>query len=198
MAEQRDLPPILDFSDELDRLEAEADADVSEEVEELRSRLDDLAGRVGEGADAENAGSVVDDAESALYRLREQVSGEADKQAEALENRLGIYKNSTEERSGTLSLSQVRFEDATQGEVDPSRNLGETLTFAGSLTNAGDLGDVRVRLSFYDHDDRLVRTVELVERDVEPDESRRIGRELLIPEPFNYYDASVLEGDGRR
>jgi hypothetical protein len=198
MNDQRDLPPILDFSDELDRLEGEADADVNEEIEELRDRLDDLAGRVGEGDDAENVGSVVTDAESTLYRLRERVSGEADKQAEALENRFDIYKNSTEERSGTLSLSQARFEDATHDEVEPSYNTGETLTFAGSIVNAGDMGDVRVRLRFYDHDDRLVRTVDLIERDVAPDESREIGAPIVVPESSGYYDVSLIDAGESR
>ncbi|MFC4359165.1 hypothetical protein ACFO0N_14555 [Halobium salinum] len=189
MPEQRDLPPILDFDDELDRLEREADADVSDDLDELRTRLDEMAERAANG---EEVGSLVSDAETDLYALRERLSGDADRQAEAILNRLEIYEDSQAERSETLSVADARFEQGGR-EVDFADHRGEPLTFAGTLTNAGDMGHARVRLSFYGHDDRTVRVVEVPEREVEADEKREVEVEVLVPESVEYYDVTVVD-----
>lgn len=189
MSEQRDLPPILDFGSELDRLEREADADVNDTVDALRESLDEMAEREAGG---EAVGSHVSDAQSDLYALRERLSGDADRQAEAILNRLQIYENSLDERSESLSVADARFE-ARGTTVEPSDHRDETLTFAGTLTNTGDLGDVRVRLGFYDHDDAVVRSVEVPERGVDTDEKRQVEAEVFVPETVQYYDVTVVD-----
>ncbi|MFC6724565.1 DUF192 domain-containing protein [Halobium palmae] len=105
MAEQRDLPPILDLDDELDRIERESEVDVSDETDRIRDSLDEYAER-----DVERRGgeSIVDDVENAVLDVRERVSGEADRQAEAVLNRLRMYRESLGERSGMVFV----FEDA--------------------------------------------------------------------------------------
>lgn len=185
----RDLPPLLAFDDQLDRIERDADADVADEIDSIRARLDEYDEREN-GATA----SILDDLANLVARMREQLSGDADRWAEAIQNRITQFRNSLNERSETLALASPQLRDE-YGEADVSELGDEQATFDATLVNSGEEGAGLVRVSFYDGDGGTVRVVDLPQGRVASGEQREISTTMTIPAGATYYDAAALDAE---
>jgi hypothetical protein len=191
----RTLPPLLAMSDELDRLERKADADVGDELDEVRSRLDEYAARErGDERDSDGRDSLLDDVDETLLRLRERLSGEADRQAEALQNRIQQFRNARSGSSDTLSLSDPRLVDG-ESRIDVAEYGGRQVDVVATLVNAGETGEGVVRVGFFDEDGTLARRVDHVEEAVDAGEQRDVTTTVTVPDGVTHYDVSVVDGD---
>ncbi|WP_254544551.1 hypothetical protein [Halomarina pelagica] len=192
MARDRDLPPILAVGDVLDRIERESDADVSDEIGDLRDALDRLAEREEVGR-----ASVLDDVDERLLALRERLSGDADWYAQAIENRIRQYRDASAAASETLSVSAPRLE-RDGSELDVSRAVATTAHLRGMLVNRGEASDAVVVLTFYAPDGATVRTVETRAYRLEAGAQRDLDETVYVPEEADYYAVAVLApGDPR-
>jgi hypothetical protein len=191
---ERNLPPLLAMSDELDRLERKADADVRAELDEVRTRLDEYASRErGDERREDGRDSLLDDVDNTLLGLRERLSGDADRQAEALQNRVRQFRDSRAGSSDTLSLAEPRLE-SRGSVVDVGDHGGRQVDLVTTLVNTGEAGDGVVRVGFYGDDGTLDRRVELHESAVEAGERRDVGATVTVPDGATHYDVSVVDG----
>lgn len=188
---ERTLPPLLEMDDELDRLERKADADVSDGVAEIRTRLDEYDDR--ESTDG-SRGSLLDDIDGILLRLRERLSGDADQQAEALQNRIRQFRDSRGGESETLSLSEPRFESGG-ATVDAAGHGGQQVDVVTTVVNAGEQTDGLVRTSFYDESGSLVRRVDCAASALDAGEQRNITATVTVPKRTAHYDISVVDAE---
>ncbi|WP_089823527.1 hypothetical protein [Halogranum amylolyticum] len=190
---ERNLPPLLAMSDELDRLERKADADVRAELDEVRTRLDEYASRErGDERREDGRDSLLDDVDNTLLRLRERLSGDADRQAEALQNRVRQFRDSRAGSSDTLSLAEPRLESGGT-VVDVGDHGGRQVDLVTTLVNAGEAGDGVVRVGFYGDDGTLDRRVDLHESAVDAGERRDVTATVIVPDGATHYDVSVVD-----
>lgn len=195
---ERNLPPLLAMSDELDRLERKADADVRAELDEVRARLDEYASRErGDERREDGRDSLLDDVDNTLLGLRERLSGDADRQAEALQNRVRQFRDSRAGSSDTLSLAEPRLEseESVVDAGDAGDHDGRQVDLVTTLVNAGETADGVVRVGFYGDDGRLDRRVDIHESAVEAGERRDVGATVTVPEDATHYDVSVVDGE---
>lgn len=192
---ERNLPPLLAMDDELDRLERKADGDIGTEVGEIRDRLDEFETReTSDDRQGDGRDSLLDDVDGILLRLRERLSGEADRQAEALQNRVRQFRESRAGRSDTLSLAEPRLEQGGTA-VDVADRDGQQVDVRATLVNAGESSDGVVRVAFYDGDGRLVRRVDHSERAIDGGERRDVAATVSVPPEATHYDVSVVDAE---
>ncbi|SFK85186.1 hypothetical protein SAMN04487950_1432 [Halogranum rubrum] len=192
---ERNLPPLLAMDDELDRLERKADGDIGTEVGEIRDRLDEFETReTSDDRQGDGRDSLLDDVDGILLRLRERLSGEADRQAEALQNRVRQFRESRAGQSDTLSLAEPRLEQGGTA-VDIADRDGQQVDVRATLVNAGEASDGVVRVAFYDGDGRPVRRVDLSERTVDGGEKRDVAATVSVPPEAMHYDVSVVDAE---
>lgn len=187
-----DLPPVIDVRDALSDIEASADADVSGEVETIRASLAELAGRERAGQQ-----SVLDDIDGHVLAMREDLAGDADRRAEAIQNRIRTYRNTLREASETLSLSGAELTDRDR-RIDVSTHGGGTATLGGTLVNGGSARATVVSLVFHDTDGEPMRTVESREVGLDPDEHRDVEWTVYVPDGAAYYTTAALDADDPR
>jgi hypothetical protein len=186
-----DLPPLLDFYDQLDDVEREADADVSDEVAAVREDLDRLAARDDEHD------SLVDDVDDDVLALRERLSGDADWYAEAIQNRLQQYRSARDEASDTLVVADPELTvDGTA--VDVARRRESLVELRGTLVDQGGGGDATVVLALYDDDGGSLRKVEISQHDVESGERRDLGETVYVPPGTAHYSVTALDAEDPR
>lgn len=188
---ERELPPILDVRESLDRIEREADADVSDQLDRVRSLLDEYEGR---GTDAGSSGSsLVDDVDGLVVSMRERLSGDADRYAEGIENRLHIYRDSRNDVSETIHVSgaELTHDGGRVGSAKAVR--GEAVTLDATLVNQGESRDGVVRVTFYDETHTPTLRVERRENDLTPDDHRQVSQRVFVPEDAEYFDISALD-----
>lgn len=192
---ERTLPPLLAMDDELNRLERKSDTDVSEEVNQIRTRLDEYDTReASDERDGRSRDSLLDDIDGILLRVRERLSGDADRQAEALQNRIRQFRDSRNGSSDTLSLADPRLEVGGQ-HVTITEHGGQQVDVAATVVNAGEVGDGVVRIAFYDGDGTLTRRVDLFESAVDAGERRDVSATVTVPDDAAHYDISVVDAD---
>ncbi|MDS0294585.1 hypothetical protein [Halogeometricum luteum] len=186
----RELPPILDVRDALDRIEREADADVSEQLDRARSLLAEYEDRDDVST---SRASLVDDIDGVVVSMRERLSGDADRLAEGIENRLQIYRDSRNDASETVHASGAGLTD-NGGNVESAKAVrGEAVTLEATLVNQGEPRDGAVRLTFYDESDAPVLRVERRETDLRPDDNRQVSQRVVVPEEAEYFDVAALD-----
>lgn len=188
---ERELPPILDVRESLDRIEREADADVSDQLDRVRSLLDEYEGR---GTDAGSSrASLVDDIDGVVVSMRERLSGDADRYAEGIENRLQIYRDSRNDVSETIHVSGAELTD-DGGHVGSAKAVrGEAVTLDATLVNQGESRDGVVRVTFYDETHTPTLRVERRENDLTPDDHRQVSQRVFVPEDAEYFDIAALD-----
>jgi hypothetical protein len=191
---ERNLPPLLAMDDELDRLERKADADVRSELDEIRTQLDEYAARQEAERDEDGRDSLLDDVDNSLLRLRERLSGDADRQAEALQNRIRQFRDSRAGSSDTLSLAEPRLEQDGVA-TDVAAVGGRQVDVVTTLVNTGESGDGVIRVGFYDTDGDLERRVDLHESGVAAGERRDVAATVTVPDSVAHYDISVVDVD---
>jgi hypothetical protein len=185
------LPPLLDFREFLDDVEREADADVSDEVAAVEADLDRFADRE-RGGD-----SIVDDMDDDVLALREELSGDADWYAEAIQNRIRQYRSAREEAGDTLDVADPRL--VADGEAVGVADRRDSLVgLEGKLVNQGDAGDAVVLLAFYDDDGVASRKVESREYDLDAGERRPLDLTVYVPPDAAYYAVSALDAEDPR
>jgi hypothetical protein len=194
-----ELPPVLDVRDSLDRIERDADADVSDELDRSRSLLDRYEARDGETSRA----SLVDDLDGLVVAMRERLSGDADRYAEGIENRLQTYRDSQGEASETVTVSGPELRDGDDERVAAvGRYEAATATLDATLVNEGERRDGVVRLTLYDEDHDPKRRVLIRESDLSTDERRQVRARVAVPDGAEYYDVTALDavetGDAAR
>lgn len=187
----RDLPPLLAIGDELDRIEREADADVADDVNAVRDLLDEYENREGRAQT-----SLLDDIDNVLLRIREPLSGDADRQAEAVQNRVRQFRDSLTDRSESLSLTEPRLR-RDGADVDVSERGGQQVDVVATLVNAGETTDGVVRVGFYDRDGTVRRHVDVFESAVEAGEKREVSATVTVPEGVTSYDIAAVDADVR-
>lgn len=185
-----ELPPILDVRDALDRVERDADADVSEELESIRTLLDQYERR---DSDVESRASLVDDVDGLVVSMRERLSGDAERDAEGIENRLRMARNARNEASETLHVSGGELRDGDARLRSLSEYDGETATLDATLVNQGETRDGVLRLTFYDENDQPIRHVSAPESDLSADENRQVTETVTVPAGAAYYDVAALD-----
>ncbi|MDS0299338.1 hypothetical protein NDI76_11355 [Halogeometricum sp. S1BR25-6] len=186
-----ELPPILDVRDALDRIERESDADVSDQLDRVRSLLDEYEGREADASTSQ--ASLVDDVDGVVVSMRERLSGDADRLAEGIENRLQIYRDSRSDASETLYASGAGLSD-NGGDVESAKAVrGEAVTLEATLVNQGEPRDGAVRLTFYDESNAPVLRVERRETDLRPDDNRQVSQRVFVPEEAEYFDVTALD-----
>lgn len=194
--DEQSLPPLLDVDEELERIGRASDSDeVANAVEDARECLARYDSR--EGNDREDAGvdSLIDDLDNDVTRIRELLDdGDAATQAEAIHNRIKIFRDTRGSAGETLSVADARLE-ADGERVEPRDVQGGRATLSGTLVNKGESGDAVVRLAFYDRDGALVRRVECAERGVGEGERRDVELAVVVPEDGYFYDATALDAD---
>ena len=187
----RELPPILDVRDALDRIERESDADVSDQLNRIRSLLDEYEGREADATTSQ--ASLADDIDGVVVSMRERLSGDADRLAEGVENRLQIYRDSRNDVSETLHVSGAGLTDGG-GHVESAKAVrGETVTLDATLVNQGDPCDGVVRLTFYDESHTPTLRVERRENGLTPDDNRQVSQRVVVPEEAEYFDVAALD-----
>lgn len=187
----RELPPILDVRDALDRIEREADADVSDQLSRIRSLLDEYEGRDADAGGSQ--ASLADDIDGVVVSMRERLSGDADRLAEGIENRIQIYRDSQNDASETLHVSGAGLTD-DGGHVESAKAVrGEAVTLDATLVNQGETRDGVVRLTFYDETHTPMLRVERRENDLRPDDNRQVSQRVFVPEEAEYFDISALD-----
>ena len=185
-----ELPPVLDVRDSLDRIERDADADVADELERTRALLDQYEARDGETSRA----SLVDDLDGLVVAMRERLSGDADRYAEGIENRLQTYRDSRGDASETLTVSGPELRDDDGERVaSVGRYDAETATLDATLVNEGEPRDGVVRLTLYDADHDPRRRVLVRESDLGTDEHRQVSARVAVPDEAEYYDVTALD-----
>lgn len=185
-----ELPPILDVRDSLDRIERDADADVADELDSVRTLLDRYEER---GSDAGSRASLVDDVDGLVVSMRERLSGDAERYAEGIENRLQIARNARNESSETLHASGAELRDGDERLRSLTEYDGETATLDATLVNQGEARDAVLRVTFFDEDDEPIRHTSTSASDLSADEHRKVTETVSVPTEAAYYDVSVLE-----
>lgn len=187
----RDLPPLLAIGDELDRIErkADADADIADDIDAVRGLLDEYENREGRGRT-----SLLDDIDNVLLRMGEPLSGDADRQAEAIQNRLHQFRDSLTDRSESLSLTEPRLQHDGV-DIDVTERGGQQVDVVAKLVNAGEATDGVVRVGFYDRDGTVRRHIDLFESAVEAGEKRDVSATVTVPENVTHYDIAAVDAD---
>ena len=192
---RRELPPVLDVRDSLDRIERESDADVSDQLDRVRSLLDQYETRESGGGVGTSRASLVDDIDGVVVSMRERLSGDADRYAEGIENRLHIYRDSRGDVSETIHVSGAELTD-NGGRVESARAVrDEAVTLGATLVNQGDARDGVVRLTFYDESRTPTLRVERRENDLAPDDHRQVSQRVFVPDDAEYYDIAALDAE---
>ncbi|MFB6127262.1 MAG: hypothetical protein ABEJ79_08245 [Halolamina sp.] len=190
MSEDRQLPPIIDFGDALDKVAADLDGDEEAEayLEEIREGLDDLAARAPGNRDP-----VVDSVENLIDSLLTYADGDAEMWARTIKNRFATYRRSRRTTSTRLHVSSGRLErdgEALDGDAAP----GEA-SLQGTLVNSGEATDAMVAIAFYDERGRATWKVESREYAVGPGEKRPVDLTVYVPEEMAYYAIDAFEPD---
>ena len=186
MSAQRQLPPIIDFGEVLDRVENRTDdAEAHGYIDEIREGLDELAAR-----DPDSRETQVQELEHLIDSLLIYVDDDAEMWAKTIQNRFANYRHARRESSRTLHIANGRLE--RDGETADVEATGEA-TLHGQLVNNGERSDAMVSLAFYDEYDRAIWKVESREFEVGPGEKRDLGLNVYIPEGASYYAIAALE-----
>jgi hypothetical protein len=164
---------------------------VSDEVAAVEADLDRFADRE-RGGD-----SIVDDMDDDVLALREELSGDADWYAEAIQNRIRQYRSAREEASDTLDVADPRL--VADGEaVDVADRRDSLVGLQGRLVNQGDASDAVVVLAFYGDDGVAVRKVESRQYDLDAGERRPLDLTVHVPPDAAYYAVSALDAEDPR
>lgn len=188
-----ELPPVIDIRDALDEIEVSAEPNVSNEVDGIRGALVEFSKRDRAGQD-----SLLSDIERQVMELRESLTGNADRRAEGILNRIQLYRNTSGGESQTLSLSGVTLRDDDGNPVDVADHQDEVATLDGALVNQGDPRDAVVVLALYTTDDTAVKTIESQTVSLDPDERYPFEQMIYVPETAVYQATAVFDATDAR
>jgi hypothetical protein len=129
-----------------------------------------------------------------VVAMRERLTGDADRYAEGIENRLQTYRDARGDTSETLTVSAPELRDG-DGErlASVGRYDAETVTLDATLVNEGEPRDGVVRLTLYDEDHDPRRRVLVRESDLGTDEHRQVSARVAVPDGAGYYDVTALD-----
>lgn len=169
------LPPVLDIRDALADIEASADADVGDELARVRELLDELESRDRSGRES----SLVDDIDNRVSALRERLSGDAERRATSIENRLGTYRDADAET--TLTFADGALRDTDGDRVDPTEVEPGSVTLSGTVVNGGDRRQVEVVVTVANDAGDRVREVRFGPYGVDAGERLAVDETLFLP-----------------
>lgn len=190
---ESELPPVIDIRDALDEIEADAEPDVSDEIAGIRGSLAEFGER-----DRAGQNSLLSDIERQVIELRDSLTGDADRRAEGIRNRIGMYRDTSSDESSTLSLSDVQLLDDGGEQTDVDEHHGEVVTLAGALVNGGSPRDAVVVCTLYGDDDTAVKTVESRIVSLGPDERHSFEEMIYVPETAAYHATAAFDADDAR
>ena len=186
MGTQRQLPPIIDFGDALDRVESRTDdAEAHGYIDEIRDGIGELAAR-----DPDSRETQIQELEHLIDSLLMYVDDDAEMWTKTIQNRFANYRHARRESSRTLHVANGRLE--RDGELADITAVGEA-ALRGQLINNGERSDAMVSLAFYDERDRAIWKVESREFEIAPGEKRTLDLDIYIPDGASYYAVAALE-----
>ncbi|UPV75114.1 FxLYD domain-containing protein [Halorussus limi] len=181
------IPPIIDIRDDLRRAQDEADADVSDDFETVRDRLDAFGER--DRADREG---VVDEIDNQLLRVEELLDDEeATRAVRSARNRLHIYRESLDQTDPNLAVVDSGVRQHEEPEADGVLPVGE-VTLTATVANSGDDAEVVPVVGFYDGDGEELESVRGPAFDLEAGTEGQIELEVDVPSDATHYAVSVV------
>lgn len=185
-----DIPKIIDLSDDLDRAQAAADADLSGEIEAVDGLLEEFVAEP-----ARDREGILDQIENELLALQERVgSDEASEHLQAARNRLELFRDAFADADTDLVITTTRLEPAagTPGEGTGVAALqGRRIHAELTVANVGGPTAGRPTVTFYDDANASVGTVVADPVEFDGGEQRTIGVDASVPEEATQYAASV-------
>lgn len=184
------LPPILDIRDDLRRAREEADADVSDDFETVRDRLDafrdrDLADRQG----------VVDEIDNQLLRVEELLDDEeATRAVRSARNRIHVYRESLDDTDESLAVVTSGVRQHEEPAADGVLPVGE-VTLTVTVANTGDDAAVAPVVGFYDEDGEELDSVRGPAFDLEAGTEGQIELDVDVPSDATNYAVSAVRAD---
>jgi hypothetical protein len=151
-----DIPEIIDIRDDLDRAEAAAARELSEETETVRDRLGDFPER-----SAGDREGIVDSVDNELLRLEEQAeSDDASEYLQAARNRLQLFRDALGDADGDLVVVTTRLESDSHnsGGTDVTSFQGEQVRLELTVANVGGPAAGRPTVAFYDDENAEIET----------------------------------------
>lgn len=188
----RDIPYVIDVRDDLKRALGAADADIDDDVAELRGRLDEYAER--SHGDREG---LLETMENDLLRLEESTGGDATTHIRAARNRLRVYRDT---RGGAAGVAVVETKARRAGEEVDDR--------VGAADDAADPDDAEFWLTIANEDEPRTVVIELTLYDAEGDELASHASEPVeidageqktvtmlasVPDVTDYYGTQVVD-----
>ncbi|UPW01191.1 FxLYD domain-containing protein [Halorussus gelatinilyticus] len=186
------IPPIIDIRDDLRRARDAADADVTEDFETVRDRLDAFGER--DRADREG---VVDEIDNQLLRVEELLDDEeATRAVRSARNRLHIYRESlSSSDEGLLVVDSGVYQheepEAERGEVRRPLPVGE-VTLTVTVANSGEDAEVEPIVRFYDEDGEELESASGPAFDLAAGTEGRMELEVDVPSDATRYAVSVV------
>lgn len=189
-------PPIIAVDDELESIELRVDGDPADAILDARTSLHEFDVR---DASSQAQSSHLDDAEAALLRAQEQVSGDEARRLEAIRNRIGIYRDNVVQTDEDLAVidSTVRTEETDAEAADESLAdlRDDRVELVATVVNSGTARRVIVAVGLYD--DTGDELVEFTSEDVtlDADEQTPVTFEFVVPEDAVYYATRALDAN---
>lgn len=182
------LPALLDITDDLERARETADADIDDDVDQLRDRLDAAAERT-----RANREGVVDEMDNELLRLEERTDGEAERRFRAARSRLQLYREAEDDRADRpFAVLASTLRESGGGELEAHQEVG----FAATVLNEKAPRDLRLDVDFFDADVDAAGTVRGPTVSLDADEQRTVEFEVEVPGDAAYYRIAPTETAG--
>jgi hypothetical protein len=188
---EEDMPPLLQFEQALDKIEAAVD-DLPPSFMELREAYEKLR------AAGENRNSRVSDFNARLSAVEEDLpeTRAVTRWIDSMENRIDLYLDSRRRLSSTLHLSGAKLFDDDGDATSIGDLQSETATLRVTVANGGDRAAAVARVEFYNDqegDRILVRADELPMGAVGPGDTKTMETRVYVPSIATSFDVIMMD-----